>query len=78
MERDRTFRVDPDAGSHHAVWLWYTRHPSPVCKAIGQDGFRLKQSRRAADYDEDFAALPQSAARALSVAARILQRLNSV
>ncbi len=77
-ERDPGFSNDPDTGSHYEVWRWYLRHPSAVCKKIGQEGIRLKDERRVADYEEEFPSLPQRTARALFQADRILQRLKNV
>lgn len=44
-------RLTRTGEDHRRVWRWFLRRNDPVSRAIGQNGRRLVDERRRADYD---------------------------
>jgi hypothetical protein len=73
------FTFSDSEGTHKQLWRIFKLSPEPDCQKLGEIAGRLKEKRRRADYESNYARLadeiPLMMADAQDFAAR-LQRLN--
>lgn len=66
---------DPLLGPHQRQWKVYSDHASPLCRKIGLDGDRLRESRHRADYRDNVQNVPREAQSAMMLAMGIIGSL---
>lgn len=67
-----------DYSTHATVWSWFSRSRNGIRKFIGRDGRRLGDLRVTADYEIEFTTLDLDLPKALTLARKIIDNLDSL